>query len=388
MRVLILGGTGIIGRELAAVADLDGHRVTVVSRGRRSESQAQRGSVETIVGDAYDSVALAERLSGRTFDAVVDLLSFTPEQVRASVSLIARQCDQYVLVSSATIFDGASAEAPIVEGSKRVDGPWTYPAQKIATEEALHQACVRLGHAYTIVRPYITYSAQRVAFGAWESGAVLSRLADERVVVIGEKLARTPTSLTHSRDLARGILALLINPQAHNEDFNIASEEQVTWMDVQQIAATAIGARTRLVKVPDARLVEIFPELMGKISDRLLPRIFDNSKLRSACPGFEFEYSVRAGYEQCVPEVLAHPAAGIGYAEQGKMDRLATHACDGDARVRKELRSYGLNLARHSPLEYLRYASGRYPALAWAKRTLTSWAREVSPDPYGVSAGR
>ncbi|MFC5336889.1 hypothetical protein [Leucobacter denitrificans] len=98
-----------------------------------------------------------------------------------------------------------------------------------------------LNFNFTIVRPYITYSSQRVAFGIWETQQVIARMLDRRPIFIGNELANTVTSLTHSSDVAKAILGLLNNSRAYGKTIQIASPEEITWGDVYSIAAEALG---------------------------------------------------------------------------------------------------------------------------------------------------
>lgn len=361
--LLILGGTGIIGRELCATAQASGHRVSVVSRGRKP---IQSSTIELIVGDARDALALTEALAGRYFDAVVDLVSYTAEQVDQNLSIMANRCGQYVFVSSATVYSGSGPDNYITEGSPRVkNGRWSYPALKLMAEDALRAKCLRTGQVYTIVRPYITYSSQRIPFGAWETESVLGRILAERPVFIGEAMARSVTSLTHAEDLANGIVQLLGNPSALNEDFHIASDEWVTWAEVQTIAAEVLDKPLQLVVLPDDRVASLFPELLGKIEDRLMDRKFDNGKLLRATPGFEFQYSVRAGFAAAIEALLSQGLPRSSPAYQGRLDRLA----DSSRSLRAERRMHARALMRQSPVDYLRYASGRHPLLSALKET-------------------
>ncbi|MFT3860526.1 NAD-dependent epimerase/dehydratase family protein [Micropruina sp.] len=379
LSVLILGGTGIIGRELSTVALAAGYRVCVVSRGRRL---GRSRAVEEIVGDVYDTKAFAATLGDRVFDVVVDLLSFDPEQLTKSLTLFSGRCSQYVFVSSATVYQGAEPGKGLTEDAPRTRGPWSYPSLKILSEDRLRTECARTGQAFTIVRPYITYSEQRIPFGAWEMGDVLGRILAGRPVVIGEQMANTLTSLTHSHDLARGIVGVLGNSMAMNDDFHIASEEQVTWAEVQSVAASIVDRTVTLVQVPDERVAHVFPELTGKISDRLLPRAFDNSKLKRVVPGFAFEYSLRDGFADVIRSALEHGLPETRLAHQGRIDRLLASAPDFD----RERRMYAWDLIRREPIGYLRYLSGFTPLTTGAKRAVK---RVIAPlavgnDPYGL----
>lgn len=349
--VLVLGATGIIGRELVGAAIGRGFDVVAISRRPQASSDLR---IRYVAVDGYDTPALCTALEGLRFVAVIDLLSFTASQLEASLYGLAGLLDQYIFFSSATVYASAGAERPITEDWPRVQEGWAYPLKKIECEHRLRDLCAKLGIVYTIVRPYITYSDQRIPFGPWESETVLARLAERRPIIIGDEIARARTSLTDSRDLARATLQLVSNPAAINEDFHIASPETQTWSDVYAVAGQIMGVVPWIISIPTAKVLDVFPDLSGKISDRLLNRSFDNSKLLSACPGFTFEHSLRDGFTAAI---AGYQALGVrrnapGYV--GYMDRVIVSS-SADAAIRKERRRYARGELRRSLGDFLRY---------------------------------
>lgn len=370
LRVLILGGTGIIGAELSIAGIQAGYEVSVVSRGRRHSASWDYGVAgpEEIVADVHDSAELVAKLGMKRFDVVIDLVSFNPEQLSRNLTLFSGRCEQYIFVSSATVYGGVAEGQSLAEDAKLTENTWSYPALKIASERTLLAECERRSQNYTIVRPYITYSAQRVAFGAWETEAVLGRMLLGLPVAIGEQIARTTTSLTHARDLARGIARLVGNPLAMNEAFHIASPDPVTWAEVHKIASEVANVPLKIVEVPDSRIATVFPELSGKIADRLLRRVFDNGHFLRACPGFVFEFTPREGYAEAIASALERGLRPVHPSLYGRVDRLIAEARPA-ALAHVEIGEYARNLRRASFPAYLHYVSSRQPFFAGVKRT-------------------
>jgi nucleoside-diphosphate-sugar epimerase len=382
LSVLVLGATGIIGQDLCAVAHDRGYAVTALSRGSQSVARGEPiDGVEYVVGDVYDPAGFAALVGERDFDVVVDLLSFRPDQLEKTLRLFAGRCGQYMFVSSATVYEDPGVDGVITEATPRIDGPWSYPLRKLDCERFLVERCRQSGQRYTIVRPYITYSDQRVAFGAWEAESVLHRLITGRSVVVGDELATTMTSLTHSADLARAMVGLMANPRAHDEDFHVASEEPVTWGDVFQLAAQAANCELNVAPATTAQIVRVFPELAGKVADRRRRRAFDNSKLFEACPGFAFEHTVGVGYREAIPRLIARRLPTVGPVAQGRMDRLAGR---GSARALVESREMSSTLRRSSMGDYIRYEVGRRESLYRIKLTLDRLTRKSPASNYGV----
>lgn len=361
MTVLILGATGIIGRELVTAAIRRGFDVVGISRHPPVSLDPR---VTYLAIDGYDTGIVSSALEGRHFLAVLDLLSFRADALDRSLRTLAAQCDQYVFFSSATIYSDAGRENLITEQWPRVTAGWSYPLRKIGCERRLRTVCAELGTNFTIVRPYITYSDQRIPFGPWEADEVLARFALQRPIVLGNEIAKARTSLTDSRDLARATLQLVANPAAYNEDFHIASPESWTWAQVYDIAGEIMGIEPWIVPAPAEAIRGLFPHLAGKISDRRLHRIFDNSKLHEACPDFSFTHTLTDGFSRALSSYQTNKAAAQDPVLSSRFDRLAISSASNHHRsVKRDRREYAAGLVRSSPKSYLRYELEYRPIL-------------------------
>src|SRR5215216_1419799 len=115
MDVLILGGTGFLGRHLVEAALADGHRPTLYNRGLTEPGLFPE--VEKIEGDRDGDLSPLLR---RRWDAVIDTCGYVPRTVRASAGLLAGAVDHYTFVSSISVYPdaispGADEEAPVQE---------------------------------------------------------------------------------------------------------------------------------------------------------------------------------------------------------------------------------------------------------------------------------
>lgn len=376
-KVLILGGTGIIGRDLSAVLLDKGYDIYVVSRrGGKGSSP----NLHYVTANARDADELRNKLAPYSFDTVVDLLSFDADQMMAMVDIIKDKCLQYIFVSSSTVYQGNDDQALLTETAPHIASGWSYPVQKSKAESALKTVCLERGINYTIVRPYITYSEQRISFGEWEGFSVVDAIRDERPIILGNELAESVTTLTHSHDLAVGIAGLIMNNAAMNEDFHITSNESMTWREVFEVAAQILGKKLNIVDMPIEQIKLNFPELTGKIEDRCRGREFDNNKLLKAIPGYKAKHSVQSGYEQLINHYTSSGTyKPINIMQQGRIDRLILKSGRSYDRTsdRRKIKRYRQALLKQSPSHYLRYAIGRSGLLFGAARLAVQTAKKV-----------
>ena len=118
LRVLYIGGTGTISAACVRRSLALGHEVTVLNRGRSTTRSVPEG-VGVLTADVAEPGALGAALAGSTFDAVVDFLSFTPEDCREAMAAVRGRTGQYVQISSASVYDRTRARLPVVESSPR-----------------------------------------------------------------------------------------------------------------------------------------------------------------------------------------------------------------------------------------------------------------------------
>jgi len=158
IRLLILGGTGFIGPWQVRYAVERGHEVTIFNRGRSAPGVFP--GVEELTGDR--EAGQLDALRGRTWDAVIDnsaARSDAPDWVRDSAGLLRDQADQYLFISTRSVFRDLSAvpatvDAPLLTPENTPNWqpgqPYTYGLAKALAEA---EALKAFGDRTTIVRP-------------------------------------------------------------------------------------------------------------------------------------------------------------------------------------------------------------------------------------------
>lgn len=305
MKVLFIGGTGVISSACADLAVQQGIDLTLLNRGQSMARPAPIGAA-VLHGDIRNPASVETALRGRNFDVVVDWIAFTPQHVQTDIDLLRGRVGQYIFISSASAYQTPPASLPVSE-STLLDNPfWEYSRQKIACEELLVRAYRDEKFAMTIVRPSHTYDATKVPlFGGYTS--VQRMKAGRPVLVYGD--GTSLWTLTHARDFAKGFVPLLGNGRAVGEAFHITSDEWLSWDQIYQTMAAALGVEARLVHVPSA-LVNAYDPLHGEalLGDKSHSMIFDNSKIKRLAPGFVCTTPFAWGAREIVAWHAADPA--------------------------------------------------------------------------------
>jgi nucleoside-diphosphate-sugar epimerase len=328
MKVLFIGGTGVISSACAELAVERGIELYLLNRGQSARPAPQGAHV--LHADIRNLEQARSALAGCSFDVVVDFIAFTPEQVAADIALFRGRAGQYVFISSASVYQKPPASLPITE-SAVLDNPfWDYSRNKIAGEELLVQAYRAEKFPFTIVRPSHTYDRTKLPIlGGYTT---LARMIQGRPVIVpgdGTSL----WVLTHHRDFAKGFVGLLGNWRAIGEAFHITSDELLTWNQVFGFLAHAAGVAPRLVHVPSEVIARFLPDLgPGLLGDKSHSVVFDNSKIKRFVPDFAATIPFSRGAEELIAWYAADPARQVvDEALDGTMDEIVAAM----ARVKK-----------------------------------------------------
>ncbi len=320
MKVLFIGGSGIISSACSALAVERGIDLYLLNRGQTA-TRPIPAAANIITGDIRAPGSAAAALGDQHFDVVVDWIAFTPDHIAADLALFRGRVGQYVFISSASAYQKPPARLPITEATP-LDNPfWQYSRNKIACEEMLMVAYHDEGFPVTIVRPSHTYDATLLPFHGGYSA--LDRLRRGKPLLVhgdGTSL----WTLTHHRDFARAFLGLLGEPRALGEAYHITGDEWLTWNAIAHQLAAAAGVEANIVHVPSDLVAKFDPgwgdSLLG---DKSHCAIFDNSKIRAIVPDFAAEIPFAEGAREIVAWYDAHPERQIVNAEfEATTDRI------------------------------------------------------------------
>jgi nucleoside-diphosphate-sugar epimerase len=307
--VLFVGGTGTISASSVRLAVERGMDVTVLNRGRNSNSRELPDAVTWISADIADREGLAAALGGGHWDAVVNFLSFTAEDASFFASLFADRTEQYIHISTASLYHKPVLQVPLVESNARLNPYVAYSRDKIEAENVLMEAFETRAFPVTIVRPSHTYDeASPPVPGGWTIFDRLERGAE--IVVHGD--GTSLWTVTHAADLAQGLVGLIGNPRAIGEDFHITSDDVYNWDQIYTIIAGALGVTPKLIHLPSEFFLAAAPEwgwselLMGDLGHSAL---FDNSKIRRYVPDYAPGITFHRAARRMVQWRAAHPEA-------------------------------------------------------------------------------
>lgn len=297
MKVLFIGGTGVISSACSELAVEKGFDLTVINRGKTSRELPDH--VRRMTADIRDVESVKNAIREELFDVIVDWVAFQPEHVQQDIELFRDRTGQYIFISTASAYQTPPVKLPVTEETPLENPFWAYSRDKIACEQVLITSFEQSGFPVTIVRPSHTYD--RTMLPCRGKYTTIARMRQGKKVFIhgdGESI----WTLTHHRDFATGFVGLLGNSAAIGEAFHITSDEWLTWNRIYQILADAAGGELHPVYVP-SDFINVFDAEMGAglLGDKARSMIFDNSKIKKFVP----EFKATIPFEQGAREIMA-----------------------------------------------------------------------------------
>jgi nucleoside-diphosphate-sugar epimerase len=310
MKILFIGGTGIISSACADLALARGHELFLLNRSLSRKIPVPEGAI-LVQGDVYTEEArLATLLADYHFEAVVDYIAFTVNDVERDLRLFRGRTDQFVFISSASAYQKPVRNYLITEETPLENPYWEYSRNKIACENRLMQAYREEDFPVTMIRPSHTYGPTEIPFGvtSWRHPwTVVDRMKrGQKVIVPGD--GTSLWVLTWNADFAKGLIGLLGHEKAIGEAFQITSDEVLSWDQIHLEVYQALGLEPNLVHIPSDLIAMYDVDALGSlIGDKANSVVFDNSKIKRFVPEYACEVNWAEGVRRSLAWFDARP---------------------------------------------------------------------------------
>jgi nucleoside-diphosphate-sugar epimerase len=311
MKLLFIGGTGLISSACADLAVARGHELFILNRSLSRKYSAPPGAT-VLQADVYadDETALATLIANHHFDAVVDFIAYTVNDIERDIRLFREKTNQFVFISSASAYQKPVKNYLITEETPLENPYWEYSRNKIACENRLMQVYREEGFPTTIIRPSHTYGPTQIPLAVdswthpWTSIDRMKR--GKKLIVPGD--GTSLWVLTWNADFAKGLVGLLGNDKAVGEVFQITSDQVLSWDQIYLEVYQALGLEPNVIHIPTDLIARHWSEAVGSlIGDKSNSEVFDNSKIKRFVPDFVCEVDCAEGIRRALAWFEEHP---------------------------------------------------------------------------------
>lgn len=310
MKLLFIGGTGLISSACSELAVQRGHELFLLNRSASKKYPAPKGATVLQADIHTDSSQVAKLVEDHHFDAVVDFIAFTPQDIERDINLFRNKTNQFVFISSASAYQKPVKNYLITEETPLENPYWEYSRNKIACENLLMSEYKNNKFPVTIIRPSHTYGLSQIPFiyGSWvHPWTLIDRMKQGKPVIIpgdGTSL----WVLTWNQDFAVGLIGLLGNQKAISEVFQITSDEVLSWEQIYLEAYQALGLNPNVVHIPSDFIAKFDEHAIGSlIGDKSNSVVFDNSKIKRFVPEYNCKVKWSEGLRRSLAWFESHP---------------------------------------------------------------------------------
>ena len=289
MKILIIGGTGLISTAISRQLLEAGHDLTLYNRGQTAPRLPE--GYRIITGDRKDYETFESQMAeAGPFDCVIDMICFEPAQAESDIRAFKGRTGQLIFCSTVDVYTKPPRNFPVTESHER-HALSDYGRDKAKCEDLFLAAQQEGSFPVTILRPASTYGEGGSIIHTFGWGTYfLDRLKEGKPVIVhgdGEALWVS----CHVDDVARGFVNAVGNEKAFGKAYHLAGEEWQTWNQYHERLAAAIGApKPALVHIPADVLVRISPaHTMITYLNFQYTNIFDNS---AAQRDLDFSYTI------------------------------------------------------------------------------------------------
>lgn len=305
MKILIIGGTGLISTSISRQLIEAGHDLTLYNRGETKPRLPD--GYHLIEGDRDKFEEFEDRMAqAGHFDCVIDMVCFRPEQAESDIRAFKGRVGQLIFCSTVDVYTKPPATFPIVESHER-HALSDYGRNKAHCED-LFMAAHQDGHfPVTIIRPASTYGegGNLIHTFGWDT-YFLDRLREGLPVIVhgdGEALWVS----CHIDDVASAFVNAINNEKAFGKAYHVTGEQWQTWNQYHERLAEAIGVpKPSIIHIPADILVRVSAEhTMVTYLNFQYTNIFDNSAAKTDL-GFEQTIDWKTGAKRTYDWLVEH----------------------------------------------------------------------------------
>lgn len=301
MKLLVLGGTGVISRQIVSQAIQKGVDVTIFNRGNRTLPECAGARV--LIGNRADA-DFASKFSSEHFDVVIDMICYTDDDAKQTINTFSDKADQIIVTSSIAAYNRPYHSYPIREDTEslRINDPsFDYGYKKAQLDSYLQSQMGRHHAAITIIRPSLTFGPGAANFGMLRQNRNLVRRIREGkpVVMVGEGVI--PWNFTFAHDLATAFVLACGNQNTYNDYFHVTNDEIVMWEDLYRAIGHTVGRDPEFCYISSHLLAEFYPSVCQHLNaEKVHFSVFSNEKFKKAVP----EYAPHIGVDEGVKELI------------------------------------------------------------------------------------
>lgn len=351
MKILVIGGIGIIGGAISKAAVQNKYEVYVVSRRKLPAEWASLG-VKGISGNWMDDY-FAKEVVQSNYDVIIDTQVFGEKQLIRSMKIAEGHCTQYMYISTDSVY---AHPAKNLRDDDFIDFNniyWEYGKDKRIAELYLLNNGDEYSFSWTCIRPTLTFGNTRIPVGYTSKRntyTIAERIINERPIIRFDD-SKTKHSICHTSIFGEAVIGLFLNEKAYGQFFHISDDYAYSYNEIFAAIEKVLGVKGIYVNVPTESVKEysksIFYEM---VYDKNPEFILDNTKIKTTVPNVNYHVDIEAVMKDTL-SYLKNNSTGEDKEYNYISDNILIKQADKitDDELRNQVNKYLSNL----PDEYL-----------------------------------
>jgi nucleoside-diphosphate-sugar epimerase len=303
MKVLLIGGTGVISRCIVDLLLENHYEVTIFHRGKNKLKF--NGEVREIIGDRHDPIDFKAKMKKLNVDFVIDMISFTQRDAQLTVETFINRVQQLIITSSVAVYKRPLRTIPTIEeeGELTEDPSFGYAFHKAEMERYLQKMITAEKFPITILRPSLTFGAGAANLGVLRQNyGIVDRIKKGKpLIMFGD--GTNPFSFTFAPDLAKAYLGVLGKKETYGKSYHVANPEQHIWDDLYLEFGKVLGIEPTILHLPSELLNRLSPETFSHIHyEKKYAGLYDITKIQNDIQELNFDISLRNGIEMMIKD--------------------------------------------------------------------------------------
>ena len=234
-KILIMGGNQFVGKEIVKKFLEKDYTIYILNRGTRK-------NIEEVIFfkvDRDNFIEMENILKNIDVDIIIDVSAYTEEQVDILHKVMKNRFKQYILISSASVYNNIEC-TPVNEESQIGENLiWgDYAKNKYLAEKKTIENSKIYNFKYTIFRPFYIYG---VGNNLDRENYFFSRIKYNLPIYIPSK--NNIIQFGYVEDLALAIESSIGNSDFYNQTFNISGDEYVTMSEFSEICGKVMNKK-------------------------------------------------------------------------------------------------------------------------------------------------
>lgn len=243
MKILIIGGMGLIGGAISKAALNRGLEVYIVSRRKLLAEWVELGA-HGIQGD-WKNDAFSNKIVKEKYDVIVDTQIFTKQHLIRTINIIDGYCKQFIYISTDSVYEHPALDVKEDEKIDISQIEWKYGKDKLKAESFLIKNGYKYNFNWTIIRPTITFGETRVPIGfssKRNTYTIIKRIIDQKPIIVFDN-NNTKHAICHISTFGEAVVELLLNKNAYGECYHISNNTSYTYSEIFSVIEEIVGKK-------------------------------------------------------------------------------------------------------------------------------------------------